>query len=71
MLRCVGVDQMSNERTFASGFIEGWTSAVGHTLELPEVPSPSVQSIGSPFIQGLIAGIEAAKLVLLETTNTK
>ena len=62
---------MSNERTFASGFIEGWTNVVGYTLELPEVPSPPVQSIGSAYIQGLITGIEVAKKAVLEAVNTK
>ena len=52
---------MSKERTFASGFIEGWTNVAGYTLELPEVPSPPVQSIGSAYIQGLITGIDRKK----------
>jgi hypothetical protein len=61
---------MSKERTFASGFIEGWTGLIGHKLVLPEIPSPPIQSVGSPYIQGLMAGIEAAKKAALEMANT-
>ena len=52
---------MDDNQTFEDGFLEGWHSVVGSRLDLPDVPSPSIQGSGSVYINGLMAGIEAAK----------
>jgi hypothetical protein len=52
---------MEKNQTYIDGFLQGWTSVAGPRLHFPEIPAPSIQGNGSPFIHGLMEGIKAAK----------
>ena len=60
---------MSNNQTFADGFVAGLVSEFGPRLIIPEIPAPPIKRIGSDYIHGLMAGIEAAKTKKLEMAS--
>lgn len=52
---------MNNRQSYSDGFLQGWQSIVGLENLPSEIPPTSVRGSGSPFIYGLMDGIEAGK----------
>ena len=55
---------MPKKRTFEEGYVQGWLSVFGPQLAFPEIPPPPLQTSGTPYICGMMQGIEAAKLCM-------
>jgi Xaa-Pro aminopeptidase len=61
--------RVMDEKKFEQGFIHGWSSVIGHAMQVHEIPSPPIQLIGSKYIHGLMEGIEAAKKEILADSD--
>jgi hypothetical protein len=51
---------MSNDGTFAEGYIVGWKSVLGHGAGNPSIPSFSVPSGKTQYQHGIDMGVKAA-----------
>jgi hypothetical protein len=55
------VRALEKKKAFVDGCAKGWQSVIGPKLLIPEIPLHFIERGGSIYIQGLMAGIEAAK----------